>query len=96
MAFKVPESVASKPENRFEFEHEGKTYSVPKLGFVCGEASLLFEQGREFEGSLAAFDVGDAREAYLSLSVDQRRAFDAAWVEASRVSPGESEGSTDS
>lgn len=94
--FIVPESDAKKPENRFEFQVGDKTYSVPKLGFVSGEASLMFEQGREIEGSLAAFDDDEARTIYAGLSRDQRTAFDADWIAASKVSPGESQGSADS
>lgn len=95
--FEIPESDAHKPANRFEFKgRDGKTYSVPLLGFVCGEASIHFEAGRELEGSLAAFDDDLAREQYRSMDRDQRTKFDAAWVAASKVSPGESQGSAGS
>lgn len=95
--FEIPESDAHKPENRFEFKgRDGKTYSVPLLGFVGGEASLHFEAGREIEGSLASFDDDAAREQYLAMKRDQRTKFDAAWIAASKVSPGESRGSAGS
>lgn len=94
--FVVPESDATKPENRFEFQIGKMTYSVPKLGYVNGEASLLLEQDRNLEGLIAAFDNDEAREAYKSLQTDQRAQFNKAWVEASKVSPGESDGSADS
>jgi hypothetical protein len=96
MAFTVPPSEKDDPKNRFEFIVNGKTYSVVKLGFAPGEASLLFEQGDEIAGSLACFDDPDARAAYLSLDTRQRQALDAEWVAASRVSPGESQDSADS
>lgn len=94
--FLVPESDAKKPENRFEFQVGEKKYSVPKLGFVNGEASLLLEQDKNLEGLIAAFDDDEAREAYKSLQTDQRAKFNKEWVSASKVSPGESDSSADS
>lgn len=94
--FVVPESGATKPENRFEFTVGEKKYSVPKLGFVSGEAHALIERGEDYAGSCAAFDDPEARAVYEGLSRDQRKEFDQAWIAASRVSPGESEGSADS
>ncbi len=94
--FVVPEAGGRKPENRFEFQIGKKKASVPKLGFIGGEARHLLDQGREYEGSLAAFDDDEAREFYRGLSRDQMQAFDEAWIAASKVSPGESQGSADS
>lgn len=94
--FKVPESDSKKPENRFEFELNGKTYSVPKFSFATLEAAILFDQGRYAEGVLESIDDPEVRAIVRALNKDQFQALDEAWSEASRVSPGESEGSAGS
>lgn len=94
--FKVPTSDGEKPENRFEFSIAEKSYSVPKLGFAPVEASLLFEQGYRIEGLIACAGSAEASAALRLLATDQLTALEQAWIAASRVSPGESDGSAHS
>lgn len=94
--FKVPESEANKPENRFEFEIAGKAYSMPKLSYAPVEASILFAQGYNVEGLVACADDQDTRVALNLLTGDQLKALEKALIEASRVAPGESDSSDDS
>jgi hypothetical protein len=95
MTFKVPPSEKDEPENRFEFEIEGTEYSVPLLRFAPVEASLAFEEGRNIEGLLLC--AGDeAGAAMRGLDRAQLSDLEDAWVKASRVSPGESDGSAGS
>lgn len=95
MTFTVPASGKDDPKNRFEFQIGDETYSVPLLGFAPIEAALLFEIGQNIEGIMAcAGEEGAA--AIRDLTRDQYDALEQAWIAASKVAPGESEGSTDS
>lgn len=93
--YKVPESNADKPENRFEFELFGKIHSVPLFSVAPIEATLLWQQGRNLDGLFACMD-DETEAAVRQLDREQIEALDAAWTEASKVSPGESDGSADS
>jgi hypothetical protein len=93
MTFTVPESGAAAPENRFHFQIGEKKYDVPKLSFAPVEASLLFEQGEQLAGLIACCDDPSISAALRRLNRDQLAALEDAWVAASKVSPGESEGS---
>lgn len=93
--FVVPESDASKPENRFEFELFGKIHSVPLFKYAPVEAAMLWQQDRNIDGLIACMD-DETEAAVRQLNGDQIAALDAAWSEASKVSPGESDGSADS
>lgn len=94
MTFIVTPSEKDKPENQFEFELDGKTYYMPLLRFAPVEAALLFEEGRNIEGLLLC--AGDADSVLRTLDKTQLAELEAAWVAASRVSPGESDGSAGS
>ena len=96
MVFKVPETSQGKPESRFEFEFDGRTLSVPLLGFASPAAAAEFEAGRETSGLLMTCDTPEARRAIESMAGDQFGALLNAWTEASGVTPGESAGSSGS
>lgn len=95
MTFVVPQSEKDKPENRFEFVIDGETYDVPLLRFAPVEAALLFEQGRSIEGLMECAGA-EAGIAMRNLDREQLKDLEEAWVKASRVSPGESDGSAGS
>lgn len=104
MVYKVPKSKASIKQNRFEFDIAGKVYDIPLMQYVSGG---LVEQVAELEakGGIAAISasyvffgpvgtpIGDA---VRTLDSEQMEALSKAYMEASNVSVGESEASTDS
>lgn len=94
--FQVPESKKSIAQNRFEFEHDGKTYSLPLLKFAPVEAAEAFENGRNVAGILACCENEAAQDVVRSLDGDQFGALMDAWSEASGVEPGESPASSGS
>ncbi len=94
--FQVPESKKSIAQNRFEFEHGGKTYSLPLLKYAPVEAAEAFEEGRNVAAILLCCENDAARDAVRSLDGDQFGALMEAWQEASGVKPGESPASSDS
>lgn len=100
--FKIPESKALDPANRFEFEFDGKPRSAPLMEFVDIDTEAMFTSaitGTDQEIAYChALADGDAElEAGLRrLSRDQLEALTDAYDKASGVTAGESEASTDS
>ncbi|UGT65331.1 hypothetical protein LTT66_18345 [Nocardia gipuzkoensis] len=107
MPFQIPEPGGSKPENRFEFEHKGKTYSIPKLEFLSADATKYVEDvstGKIPDAGLTEY----ARTLMLKaepklpkvmlegLSRDQILALRDAWFESSKATVGESSASESS
>lgn len=96
MTFQVPASKKSQKQNRFEFEHDGKTLDVPLLKFVTAAAAEAFESGREVTGLILAADKPEVQTALRSMDSDQLEALMSAWGKASKITVGESQGSSDS
>lgn len=94
--FQVPDTKGAEAANRFEFSVGEETFSVPLLKFAPVEAQILFDRGYNAEGLIACADTPEAAAAIRKLAADQLDALETAWVAASKVSPGESEPSTDS
>lgn len=104
MVFKVPEPGRTREGNQFEFDIDGKTYSVPKLDFLTAEQMMWFAEAEEavqeknftprhLELVLKAFEsVTDAPVRSLEL-VEQLLPLFTAWAGAGEVEPGESDGS---
>lgn len=106
MAFQIPEPGGSLPENRFEFEHKGKTFSLPKIEYLPNEATEYLEginAGSLPDPGFTAFirtfmTKADPKvaPAIKALTRDQLVALRNAWYEASKVTTGESSASEDS
>jgi hypothetical protein len=89
MAFQVPASKASKGQDRFEFEIDGKTFSVRKAKFVPIDALVQLETAglRTLE-----FFGGDNKTQIAAVGSLEREQFAAlvlAWREDSEVTAGE-------
>lgn len=93
MTFSVPQSKKSLNQNRFEFDHEGTTYSVPLMKFVPAGSMEAFEAGKETTGLILAADNDKTRDLIRGLDADQIEALVGAWGEASGITVGESGGS---
>lgn len=102
MVFKIPAPAARLKKNQFIFELDGTTESLPKMEFMTPEGEdYLAEiadksmQSRDYIlGLVEAIDpdLGKRlREARLAR--DQLKAFYDAWLESSKVDPGESSAS---
>ncbi|MGH8964648.1 MAG: hypothetical protein ACRDXB_04865 [Actinomycetes bacterium] len=99
MVFKVPPPAGKLKKNRFEFDLDGETQSVPKLEFLSAESEDLLKSDDtvrlmkteyimrliEAESPEAGAKVRAAR-----LSRDQLDALYQAWSDSSRVTTGES------
>jgi hypothetical protein len=96
MAFAVPQSKKSLKQNRFEFTIEGETHELPLLKFVSAGAAEAFELGQNTRGLILGADSERTRDLIRSLDSDQLEALTNAWGEASGISTGESQGSSDS
>jgi hypothetical protein len=96
MPFDVPASKKSIKQNRFEFNLEGVTHSIPLLKFAPVEAAEHFEAGRNVAGILACCENDAARDAVRSLDGDQFGPLMDAWQKASGVTAGESPASEES
>jgi hypothetical protein len=91
MAFVVPKSKKSIKQNKFEFDIDGVTYSVPLIKFLpIGVVEKFGDDG--LTGILSAFD-GAAAKAVRTLDGEQFEALSNAWTEASGVDTGESSAS---
>jgi len=87
MAFKVPASKAK--DERFEFELDGKTYSLPNMNFIPVETGILFQEEKPLPAVLAACGDEETRAAVRALSMDQLSALVEAWGEDSGTTAGE-------
>jgi hypothetical protein len=107
LPFQIPEPGGSKPENRFEFEHKGKTYSIPKLEFLSADATKYVEDvstGKIPDAGLTEnirtlFCKAEPKlpkTLFDGLSRDQIVALRDAWYESSKVTAGESSASESS
>lgn len=104
VAYEVPKSKASIKQNRFEFVIEGKTFDLPLLKFLSGEKIEEIAAAEEKGGMTAVAatyslfgEAGTpAGDAVRKLDQDQMEALSSAYMEASGISVGESEASTDS
>ena len=96
MAYQVPESKKSIKQNRFEFEADGKTLSVPLMKYMPVKAAEEFEAGRDVAGLLAASDSDEVRDVIRGWDSDQLNGFMEAWQKASGVEAGESPASSES
>lgn len=89
MAFQVPASKASKGQDRFEFEIDGKTFSVKKAKFMSITRLVELEtdgmQTLEFFGG----DSAAQKAAVGGLVREQFTALVTAWREDSEVTAGE-------
>lgn len=102
--FTVPPSKASEPQNRYQFQVDGKSYDCPKLGYVSGEVleELVFSSRLgDLAFTVASFDLfgtqdTEAGRAVRSLDEDQFKALRADYFRASGITLGESSASTDS
>lgn len=92
MTFKVPESKASKGQDRFEFEIEGKSYSIRKAKFLSvGDAERL-ENPESASVVLDLFGKAGTKagDAVRGLDQEQFSALVEAWQADSKVTLGES------
>ena len=88
MVFQVPASKAA--EDRFEFELEGKSFSLPRLDRIPLETGMLFQQEKPLEALLSV--AGDDDELSLALRrlhADQVGPLVEAWSEAAESELGE-------
>lgn len=105
MVFKIPAPAGHLKKNRFEFDLEGETLSLPKMEYVPSEADDWLRdmigkrlQTREYViGFATACDAAvGGKLAQAKFSRDQWDAFYTAWQEASKVTEGESSNSSKS
>lgn len=103
MPFDVPASKKSIKQNRFEFTIPAaddpdarRNYSIPLLKFAPVAAAEAFEQDQPIKAILLALDNAKANDDIRALDGDQFGALIEAWQEASGITAGESEASTDS
>ena len=96
MTFSVPASKKSIKQNRFEFEIGGEKYDVPLLKFAPVGAMEAFEADKNTTGMILVADSERARDAIRTLDGSQIEGLMKAWGEASDITPGESQGSSDS
>lgn len=91
--FQVPASKASINQNRFEFELDGKSYSIPKLQYI--KPSLMKRLNGQDAEMLVLSLVDEYHEGLSDEfdSLDQMLALYEAWAEASGLTVGESSGS---
>lgn len=94
MAYQIPESAGLNPANRFEFEFEGETFSVPKVKFLrpavvrrletLTQQQVIFFLLDEFAPDLVdrLDDMGQVEDLYR------------AWASASGIDLGEPSGSS--
>ncbi|MFE2997999.1 hypothetical protein ACFXG4_23680 [Nocardia sp. NPDC059246] len=100
--FDVPASAGKKKENRFAFRLNGKVHTIPKLGFISGDASVFARDNQDtmtlpmVYRELIAIERPEIREDLFKLADDQVVLLADAWVLESGVSAGESEASEDS
>lgn len=102
--FPVPASLRDLPENQFQFTHDGKAFSVPKIQFIPLEVIEDADQQvgwslRQLIGLLEPLGMATegATGAVRSMDTLQIAATWEAWQAASRgVTVGESEASTGS
>ncbi|WP_280485354.1 hypothetical protein [Nocardia cyriacigeorgica] len=103
--YNVPSSQANKKENRFalRFKDGGKVYSVPKLGYLSGEASEFIEQAMKdnltevvLTRRLLRIECPQAEQEIRRLHDDQILDISRRWVSESGITPGESLGSENS
>lgn len=99
MTFQVPVSKASVAENRFDFSFPGskKKYSIPLIQYL--KPSLIRDHAEkdEVRGFAAILNEHFDEDVFAKFEdTEQFEAFIEAWKEASTISLGESEGSTDS
>src|SRR5689334_20827512 len=103
--YTVPKSKAEDPDQRFEFQIDGVTYTVPKLGYLSGEKARFLREAEESEDATRVLEakcrlfgepgtpVGDA---VARLEGDQLDGLVEAYQEDSKITAGESSASTDS
>ncbi|MGW0245053.1 hypothetical protein ACWDYH_00245 [Nocardia goodfellowii] len=100
--YEVPPTAGKKKENRFAFRVNGKLRTIPKLAFISGTASKF---AADNEGSLSypmlyreliAIECAAIRDELFAMADDQIIMLSEAWVTASGITAGESEGSEDS
>lgn len=98
MVYEVPPSKASIKQNRFEFHMPGnrKLFSVPKLQYMKPALALQLSELTEVEAAKVLFDeyLPEAFDQFGD--AEQLEEFMAAWQEASGITVGESQASTDS
>ena len=96
MAFKVPASKASKGQDQFEFEIDGKTYAVRKAKFISVGTAEALESPESSTVVLDFFGKAGTKQgdAVRSLDEDQFTALIEAWRADSEVGLGESEASS--
>lgn len=84
MAFQIPPSRKSLPENRFDFTLDGTTVNdLPLLPYAPLVAVEAFQAGEALKAVFTACDTEGAREVVRQLDADQFRAFVEAWELAS-------------
>ena len=104
MTFVVPKSKASIKQNQFEFQIDGRKYSVPLMKFIPG---AVIEEMAEAQavGGAAAMAAGfrlfgekgtPAGDAVRTLDGEQLDALADAYMQASGITAGESSASTGS
>lgn len=97
MAFKIPAAGGTLKKNRFEFELEDETLSLPKVEYAPASADKFIrdrDQNMTNTEFILAFiesvdaEVGKKVRA-AELARDQVSALQKAWLDASEVTPGE-------
>ncbi|WP_280430037.1 hypothetical protein [Nocardia brasiliensis] len=102
--FTVPPSKASKRENRFPFRTRpgGRVYTVPKLQFFSGESAAFIKEQvnglseAQITRELIRIECPDAVADVKQMADDQVIELSGAWVAASGITVGESDGSGNS
>ena len=101
-AFTIPKSeipeLSTVDENRFEFKlsAKGKTYSVPKLGFLPRKSGKFIKDNMRTLGEadllrgLISIECPEAFDLVDALEDDQVVKLSEAWAEASTITVGES------
>ncbi|WP_280395563.1 hypothetical protein [Nocardia brasiliensis] len=100
--YEVPPTEGKRKENRFAFRVNGKIRSIPKLAFISGNGAKF---AADNDGALSypmlyreliAIECPAVREEVYAMADDQIINLSEAWVTASGITAGESEGSEDS
>lgn len=100
--FRIPESEADKPENRFKFAVGDKTFDVPRMGYLSRAALEIVKREVETDVDLdmVTYDLfaelTGTPGVVDGLPQDQLRALRDAYREASDITEGESEASSGS
>lgn len=88
--YQVPKSKKSIKQNQFEFEIDGKQYTVPLLKYLPVSTIIRFES-EGFKAVLEAF--GTHADIVGALDQEQFEGLTKAWTEESGIDLGESQAS---